>query len=322
VYPAWAWYYAAASFFAYQTLDAIDGTQARRTGTSGPLGELFDHGCDAFFTPAVQVNICIALDFAPFPCFVFASTICTGMFFTIWEQFATGTLDMGYINGPTDGILVTCGMFIATGMYGQGYWTEPMLAPLVVPLPFSLPEIVMITGRDVFTAVAMLAAAGTVFNNISHALRAPNATRTISYVLPVLILLAGYLMFIQTFPAIHKTFLYAPEFTFGITASFCATRMTICRLCKYRYEAWNKLTVVSIGFVWGMVAASCAAKTYAPELSEKVDYAAAVGICVLCVGSQLSYLHMIIAVFRQFAEFLGINILTLTEAQLAKLTTK
>lgn len=28
----------------YQSLDAIDGKQARRTGTSGPLGELFDHG--------------------------------------------------------------------------------------------------------------------------------------------------------------------------------------------------------------------------------------------------------------------------------------
>lgn len=30
--------------FAYQSLDAIDGKQARRTGASGPLGELFDHG--------------------------------------------------------------------------------------------------------------------------------------------------------------------------------------------------------------------------------------------------------------------------------------
>lgn len=28
----------------YQSLDAIDGKQARRTGSSGPLGELFDHG--------------------------------------------------------------------------------------------------------------------------------------------------------------------------------------------------------------------------------------------------------------------------------------
>ncbi|RVX06176.1 Choline/ethanolaminephosphotransferase 1 [Vitis vinifera] len=27
--------------------DAVDGKQARRTNSSSPLGELFDHGCDA-----------------------------------------------------------------------------------------------------------------------------------------------------------------------------------------------------------------------------------------------------------------------------------
>ena len=32
--------------FTYQALDAIDGKQARRTDSSSPLGELFDHGCD------------------------------------------------------------------------------------------------------------------------------------------------------------------------------------------------------------------------------------------------------------------------------------
>jgi phosphatidylglycerophosphate synthase len=31
----------------YSTFDNVDGKQARRTGTSSPLGELFDHGCDA-----------------------------------------------------------------------------------------------------------------------------------------------------------------------------------------------------------------------------------------------------------------------------------
>lgn len=30
----------------HQTLDAIDGKQARRTNTSSSLGTLFDHGCD------------------------------------------------------------------------------------------------------------------------------------------------------------------------------------------------------------------------------------------------------------------------------------
>ena len=36
--------------FIYQSLDAIDGKQARRTKQATPLGELFDHGCDSVST--------------------------------------------------------------------------------------------------------------------------------------------------------------------------------------------------------------------------------------------------------------------------------
>lgn len=42
--PSWTFFVAALFQFLYQTLDAIDGKQARRTKTSTPLGQLFDHG--------------------------------------------------------------------------------------------------------------------------------------------------------------------------------------------------------------------------------------------------------------------------------------
>jgi phosphatidylglycerophosphate synthase len=42
--PPWLYLVNIACLFWYQTLDAIDGKQARRTGSSSPLGELFDHG--------------------------------------------------------------------------------------------------------------------------------------------------------------------------------------------------------------------------------------------------------------------------------------
>jgi ethanolaminephosphotransferase len=48
--PSWVYASWSIGLFLYQTLDAIDGTQARRTGQSGPLGELFDHGVDALNT--------------------------------------------------------------------------------------------------------------------------------------------------------------------------------------------------------------------------------------------------------------------------------
>jgi ethanolaminephosphotransferase len=39
------------------TLDGIDGKQARRTGTSTPLGELFDHGLDSYSSLFIMIYI-------------------------------------------------------------------------------------------------------------------------------------------------------------------------------------------------------------------------------------------------------------------------
>jgi phosphatidylglycerophosphate synthase len=49
-FPAWTYYFSVFALLMYQTLDAVDGKQARRTGSSSPLGQLFDHGCDAINT--------------------------------------------------------------------------------------------------------------------------------------------------------------------------------------------------------------------------------------------------------------------------------
>lgn len=48
--PRWTFMLCAIGLFVYQSLDAIDGKQARRTDSSSPLGELFDHGCDSIST--------------------------------------------------------------------------------------------------------------------------------------------------------------------------------------------------------------------------------------------------------------------------------
>ena len=52
-FPFWAYALMAFTVLGYQTLDAVDGKQARRTNTSSPLGQLFDHGCDAMSTSIV-----------------------------------------------------------------------------------------------------------------------------------------------------------------------------------------------------------------------------------------------------------------------------
>lgn len=53
-------------FFVYQTLDGCDGMQARRTKSGSPLGEVFDHGCDALVTGLSSV---ITMAVCKFPIF-------------------------------------------------------------------------------------------------------------------------------------------------------------------------------------------------------------------------------------------------------------
>ena len=42
--PAWPYVLCGICLFSYSVLDNMDGKQARRTGSSSPLGLLFDHG--------------------------------------------------------------------------------------------------------------------------------------------------------------------------------------------------------------------------------------------------------------------------------------
>ncbi|CAI2368997.1 unnamed protein product [Moneuplotes crassus] len=55
--PSWTYFGFGIGLFVYQTLDAIDGKQARRTGSSSPLGQLFDHGCDCLSTTLVALAL-------------------------------------------------------------------------------------------------------------------------------------------------------------------------------------------------------------------------------------------------------------------------
>jgi ethanolaminephosphotransferase len=58
--PAYIYILFAILIFLAQTFDAIDGKHARNTQRSTPLGQLMDHGCDAFSNSFMIIMICQA----------------------------------------------------------------------------------------------------------------------------------------------------------------------------------------------------------------------------------------------------------------------
>ncbi|GIY64380.1 hypothetical protein CDAR_12371 [Caerostris darwini] len=95
--PSWAFLLCAAGLFVYQSLDACDGKQARRTGSSSPLGELFDHGCDSISTVFVSLGICIAVKLGAYPNWMFFQCFIAIILFYCahWQTYITGSLRFG-----------------------------------------------------------------------------------------------------------------------------------------------------------------------------------------------------------------------------------
>lgn len=124
--PRWIYCLNGVAILLYQTLDNMDGKQARRTGNGSPLGLLFDHGCDAVnnifgsanwmismaLHPVRDVYLCASILFGPFALF----------FFGTWEEYYTGKLVMPIINGPNEGLLGGALMSFVSWSFGPYFW--------------------------------------------------------------------------------------------------------------------------------------------------------------------------------------------------------
>ncbi len=139
--PAWSCILTALSLVVYSTMDNMDGKQARRTGSSSPLGLLFDHGCDA-------IN-CSLLGWASaaihmragggWRAFALWSIACVPFYYNTWEEYHTGEMVMPIINGPNEGVmgmaalLVISANVLPVNMWAAAHTLVPPAAWLATP---------------------------------------------------------------------------------------------------------------------------------------------------------------------------------------------
>ncbi|GCC37658.1 hypothetical protein chiPu_0016163 [Chiloscyllium punctatum] len=109
--------------FIYQSLDAIDGKQARRTNSSSPLGELFDHGCDSFSTVVVGLGTCLAVHLGTDPDLMFfCCFIGIFMFYCAhWQTYVSGSLRFGKIDVTEVQICIML-IFFLSAIGGATFW--------------------------------------------------------------------------------------------------------------------------------------------------------------------------------------------------------
>ncbi|KAL4977751.1 CDP-alcohol phosphatidyltransferase-domain-containing protein [Aspergillus desertorum] len=132
--PSWLYYSFALGMWMYSTLDNVDGKQARRTGTSSGLGELFDHGIDSLNCTLASLLETAAMGLGSTHLGAWTALVpCLAMYFSTWETYHTHTLYLGYFNGPTEGLLIGIGIMVASGWYGPQIWSQPIVQFLHYP---------------------------------------------------------------------------------------------------------------------------------------------------------------------------------------------
>lgn len=123
--PSWVYVSYAAGLFLYQTFDACDGQQARRTGQSGPLGELFDHCVDAVNTTLGTLIFAGASNMGTgWPVLISLFATLSNFYLSTWEEYHTGTLFLSVISGPVEGILLVVGLMLLLAFTGPAIFQE------------------------------------------------------------------------------------------------------------------------------------------------------------------------------------------------------
>ncbi|KAF2274472.1 Choline/ethanolaminephosphotransferase [Westerdykella ornata] len=300
--PPWVYLSWAVGLFLYQTFDAIDGSQARRTHQSGPLGELFDHaGVDAINTTLEVLIFSACMNLGQgwkTVLTLFASSMT--FYVQTWEEYHTHTLTLGLISGPVEGILTLCIVYAVTAFLGGGsFWQHSLLESIGIRnndmIPDSLYKLAWNEWYMVYGGVVL------VYNTISSAKNVMDARRARGQRARIALLglltfaaawiLIGAYLYLQ--PIILHYHLVPFVFFAGLINAFSVGRMIISHLTKSRFPRGN---VLMYPLIYGVI------DSLGPRLQEHigVGWPSALGNDVYQVAFVFMCLGLAIGVHGSF----------------------
>lgn len=130
VVPDWVLFIVGYCIVVYYTLDCMDGKQARRTQTSSPLGQLFDHGFDCICTMvhcAAVSGFCMNGGTKWY--FVLSSALHFSFFMAQWEEYYTHKLPHAMGNVGVTEVNYAIGLFTMANAFidREWFWRSPIV---------------------------------------------------------------------------------------------------------------------------------------------------------------------------------------------------
>ncbi|XP_072967041.1 choline/ethanolaminephosphotransferase 1-like [Typha angustifolia] len=312
--PRWVHLAHGLLLFLYQTFDAVDGKQARRTNSSSPLGELFDHGCDAL-TCAFEALAFGSTAMCGRNTFWFWVIAAVPFYFATWEHFFTNTLILPIVNGPTEGLMLIYVCHFFTFLTGAEWWAQDFRKsiPLLSWVPF-VPEtplygVVLL----VMIIFGVLPTIGSNYQNVQKVVQARKGSMlmALAMLFPFGVLLGGVLIWCYLSPsdimANHPHLLIVGT---GFAFGFLVGRMILAHLCDEPKGLKTGMCMSLLPLPFAIANALTARLNGGTPLV--VEYLVLLFFCLYTVSL---YLHFATSVIHEITNALGIYCFRITRKE-------
>lgn len=306
--PNWLFYYVAISLFVYQTMDNIDGKQARRTNSSSPLGELFDHGCDSLFLLLTGFPFFSALRTNGWLSFVFLTEGVFAFYFSHWEEYHTGKLIMGTLANPTEIQYAIMFCFVVAGYSGPEIFEQSLQEALPSSViswmtQFGLEGLLpwQLNSTILLLVVICISLSFFMFARDAWAASIKNGDHILAPLFRLLPLVNETLLLLlwiywSRIDLLNTQTAYILSMH-GILFSYLCDQLLLARICHLEYSALNPILIIPILGVLNV----------SPIFSEPlVDES--IALPVLFGVFFVIYCYFILSVVYQFAEYLNIQV--------------
>ncbi|CAH4036162.1 cholinephosphotransferase 1 isoform X5 [Pieris brassicae] len=232
--PRWAFALCALGVFVYQSLDAIDGKQARRTGSQSPLGELFDHGCDSISTVFIALGACIAVKLGEYPTWMFFQCFCAMTLFYCahWQAYVTGTLKMGRIDVTEAQYTIIC-IHLISATLGADVWATQVGS---LEMRYSLGGAAVIGAVMTLGSLAAALVAGGVGKNGSTVA----GTSILTPVFPFsFVVVPAFIIFQKSESQVYQNHPALYILAFGMVAAKVTNRLVVAHMTKSEMDYYD-----------------------------------------------------------------------------------
>ncbi|KIK94389.1 hypothetical protein PAXRUDRAFT_828044 [Paxillus rubicundulus Ve08.2h10] len=317
--PQWIYFTWAIGLFLYQSFDAVDGKQARRTGMAGPLGEMFDHGCDAINTTLEVILACRALNLGR-SWWTILSQIATlaNFYLTTWEEYHTGLLYLGPFSGPVEGILMIVVIYIVSGIFGPSFWDKRLLTfTHLDKMPQVAAHVSNIRLNEAFMVFAALFLALNIvssYRNVRKAMKAAGKStlKPLVFLLPFIVSVVLQVLWLLNPSFRHSNIIHSPLLlpficAWGLQFAHQVGRMILSHVTSSPFPWWNPM------WLWSVIGVLDA---HLPDLLDRspiiqsTPKRTAIFIYLTVAISFIAYARFCTLVIKDITEYLGIACFT------------